>query len=411
MRKKLIAFSLILFFINVKAQITYHNYLDSTCEWRYYNCCPDWGGGRTYTTQYFDGDTSINGSFYYRKKTCWKYEGQATPIFLRDCFVREDSNRNFICYFYNYGVFTLDTIYKFHFIVNLNNNDSFPNSNFYNPVFGIPNSYYSKCVVHHKDSFYLGSRKLKAISSFSPPYINFRTYPGIIEGIGAAFPSTCSNGIFDLDHLCHYNKNSNHLAFYSINYPLEPFDTFPKPIRTHSYTVLPLKLLSFTTTLQQNKVLLNWHTANEVNVSHFNIQRSSNGKDFITIGKVNAACCNYNFIDPITNTQYPTTFYYRLEIVDKDGSKTYSTIQQIKIKPQTPNSVSIYPNPTNSIVTIECVGAMQLLIIDNLGRSIQQYNNITQPQTVNTKQLTKGVYIVKVVMNNGEVKTEKLIIN
>ncbi|MFY7964946.1 MAG: T9SS type A sorting domain-containing protein, partial [Chitinophagaceae bacterium] len=158
---------------------------------------------------------------------------------------------------------------------------------------------------------------------------------------------------------------------------------------------LPLKILSFNAKQENNKVLLNWQTANEVNVSHINIQRSNNGKDFTSIGKVNAACCNYNFIDPIPNTQYQSTFYYRLEIEDKDGSKTYSTIQQITIKPQTPNLV-IYPNPTKGIVNIECVGAKQILIIDYLGRTIKQFINITQPQTVNTKHFVKGIYTLQV---------------
>jgi len=86
--------------------------------------------------------------------------------------------------------------------------------------------------------------------------------------------------------------------------------------------LLPLTLTSFTTKLQQNNVLLNWHTVNEVNVSHFNIQRSSNGKDFTNIGRVNAGS-NYNFIDELkTKDQLLKTIYYKLEIVDKDGSKT-----------------------------------------------------------------------------------------
>jgi hypothetical protein len=54
------------------------------------------------------------------------------------------------------------------------------------------------------------------------------------------------------------------------------------------------------------------------------------------------------------------------------------------------------------------VGAKQILIIDNLDRTIKQFNSITQPQTINTKQIPKGIYIVKAEMNNGEIKTGKL---
>ncbi len=172
---------------------------------------------------------------------------------------------------------------------------------------------------------------------------------------------------------------------------------------------LPLKLLSFTAQQQTpNSVALNWQTAYEVNVSHIIIQRSNNGKDFTSIGKLNASCCSYEFKDgqlSMVNSQ----LYYRLEMVDKDGSKTYSQIQQINIQHQTSNIV-IFPNPAKDLVTIECLGAKELLIIDNLGRTVYRSTVNSQPLTVNTKQMSKGIYIVKAVMNNGVIKTEKLVV-
>ena len=63
------------------------------------------------------------------------------------------------------------------------------------------------------------------------------------------------------------------------------------------------------------------------------------------------------------------------------------------------------------MVSIDCNNAKQILIIDYLGKTIKQINHPCAHQTLNTKQLTKGVYIVKAIMNNGEVNTEKLIIN
>ncbi len=172
---------------------------------------------------------------------------------------------------------------------------------------------------------------------------------------------------------------------------------------------VPLKLLSFTAKLQTQKtVLLNWQTANEVNVSHINIQRSINGKDFTSIGKVNASCCSYEFTDGQLST-VNSQLYYRLEMVDKDGSKTYSQIQQINIQHQTSNIV-IFPNPAKDLVTIECANAKELLIIDYLGRTVYRSTVDNQPLTVNTKQFSKGIYVLKAMMNNGDVKTEKLVV-
>ena len=172
---------------------------------------------------------------------------------------------------------------------------------------------------------------------------------------------------------------------------------------------LPLKLLSFNAKLQtQNSVILNWQTTNEVNVSHFNIQRSNNGKDFTSIGKVNASCCSYEFTDGQLLT-VNCQLYYRLEMVDKDGSKTYSEIRNVELGIRN-KAISVYPNPATAIVTIECAGAKELLIIDNLGRTIYRSTVNSQPLTVNTKQLTKGIYLVRAMLNSGDIKTEKLVV-
>ena len=182
---------------------------------------------------------------------------------------------------------------------------------------------------------------------------------------------------------------------------------------------LPLKLLSFTAKLQptpnpynEENVLLQWQTTNEINVSHINIQRSINGKDFTTIDKVNAVCCEYHYIDnKLPTTQDKLTLYYRLEIIDKDGSKKYSEITRVKLndKQETRNIV-IYPNPATAIVTIECANAKELLITDYLGKIIKQFSNPVASQIVNTKQLPKGLYIVKAVTNNGQMLTAKLVV-
>jgi hypothetical protein len=185
---------------------------------------------------------------------------------------------------------------------------------------------------------------------------------------------------------------------------------------------LPLKMLGFTALYQptpnpskEGNVLLQWQTANEINVSHFNIQRSVNSKDFITIGKVSANNKSYNeyrFID----VQFPSleglgVGYYRIESVDKDGRKQYSEIKSVDRQPSTVNSVSIYPNPTKDNVTIECKGAKELLIIDYLGRIIIDKKIINNQSTIiNVQGFPKGIYVVKAIIANGDIKTEKLVV-
>jgi len=184
---------------------------------------------------------------------------------------------------------------------------------------------------------------------------------------------------------------------------------------------VPLKFISLTLNPSPKgdglETQIIWQTANEVNVSHFNVQRSLNGKDFINVGKVSAnnkSYSEYHFTDGVSA---PSPLgegwreaFYRIESVDKDGRKQYSETRTLNYKPQTLNSVSIYPNPAKDVVNIECKGAREQLIIDYLGRTVYKTMVNGQWTMVNTKQFPKGIYVVKAIMNNGDIKTEKLVL-
>ncbi len=178
-------------------------------------------------------------------------------------------------------------------------------------------------------------------------------------------------------------------------------------------TVVDYKLLIIDETrngINQKQVTNNWTTANEINVSHFNIQRSIYGKDFTTIGKIkaqNKLANEYSFIDETPNDGLN---YYKIESVDFDGRKQYSETRILNFKPQTFNGISIYPNPAKDLVSIDSKGIQQIKIINQLGQTLMQINNSTEHQTINTKQFTKGLYIVQCTTNKGEINTQKLII-
>ena len=96
-----------------------------------------------------------------------------------------------------------------------------------------------------------------------------------------------------------------------------------------SVVPLPVVIMNYELRINngiQNTVENVWVTSTEINVSHFNVQRSTDGITFYTIGKINAkGASKYSFID---NTNHTGVVYYRLEMVDKNGSKTYSEIKE-----------------------------------------------------------------------------------
>ena len=97
--------------------------------------------------------------------------------------------------------------------------------------------------------------------------------------------------------------------------------------------VLPVEISSFNAVGQINKVMLNWTTESEYNNSYFEIERSINGAQYKTIGRVEGMGTTlqkkqYNFTDL---TPFAETNYYRLKQVDVDGKVKYSAVLTFKL--------------------------------------------------------------------------------
>ena len=94
--------------------------------------------------------------------------------------------------------------------------------------------------------------------------------------------------------------------------------------------LLPLNFLSFTAQLGANQqVNLEWQTSDETNVSHFVIERSTDGSSFTPIGQVNfGPANNYAFTD---NNAVAGKNYYRIESVDNDGYTQYSSVDEVTV--------------------------------------------------------------------------------
>ena len=116
----------------------------------------------------------------------------------------------------------------------------------------------------------------------------------------------------------------------------------------------------------------------------------------------------YQFTD-ILQAETAGRLYYRLEMVDKDGTKSYSPTQLVVLSGN--DFISIYPNPAHDVVTIDGKDMRTISIIDNTGRLLMNKNVVnSNKEVLRIHQLAKGVYLLKVVYENGECKTGKLII-
>lgn len=136
---------------------------------------------------------------------------------------------------------------------------------------------------------------------------------------------------------------------------------------------LPIELVDFDAAPGTDHVALSWRTATESNNSRFDIEKSTDGDNWTVIGTLEGAGTkntptNYSWIDYSRNTS--STIYYRLKQTDYDGQFSYSWIRSTTVA--TPE-FSVYPNPTNGMVSVSSessVSVDDIRVLDAHGRTI-----------------------------------------
>ncbi|TAG07157.1 MAG: T9SS C-terminal target domain-containing protein [Cytophagia bacterium] len=188
---------------------------------------------------------------------------------------------------------------------------------------------------------------------------------------------------------------------------------------------LPLgaEMIDFTGKLIGDRVLLNWAVANEYQVAKYEIQRSTNGTNYQKIGEVDAkgtqfGNVDYNFTDynlPITAQGF---VYYRLNMVDNNGTEKSGAIVSVTLKALDTFDLKLIPNPIESgddvtlrynvkegktVITVNDLLGSKLA--ENTFSSINGENNIA----LSTKGLQSGMYIIKMI-HNGKSVSKKLVV-
>jgi trimeric autotransporter adhesin len=183
---------------------------------------------------------------------------------------------------------------------------------------------------------------------------------------------------------------------------------------TDGMTPLPVELSSFNGyALEQDAVLL-WKTASEINSKAFEVERMFNGEKFAKIGSIKAAGNSntpqsYAFQDREVFANQ-TTAYYRLKIVDLDGSFEYSKIVKVGIEKDAV-TITAAPNPFKNQFTVSNLQPNQSIeVLDAQGKVVfEQTNGKEVAQKINLPaNLGQGLYIVRVSLNN-EVQVIKMI--
>ena len=200
--------------------------------------------------------------------------------------------------------------------------------------------------------------------------------------------------------------------------PGQCYFTSPTYFANTYFGALPVELKSLNV---KNKGIGNeiiWSTSSEQNNKGFEIQRSiGSTNNFKTIGFVGTKAkqgnsqteISYSFED--ADIKAGEMHYYRLNQIDFDGKSALSPVKSIK-----PGSIAsgmnVYPNPSRGSVTVNTGSnaKMNMMLIDNTGRMVQQYNNVSGSNT-QINNLKKGFYTLKIVDPlTGEQSAQRIVV-
>ena len=184
---------------------------------------------------------------------------------------------------------------------------------------------------------------------------------------------------------------------------------------------LPVLLSSFNARIENNNVILNWTMAGESQTGYFEVEQSSDGFYFSTIGSVlgnnSPALTNtYQFVGNLANNA-ASVLYYRLRMVDLNQNVTYSDIIALQTDGNAFGGVIVYPNPFVNSINLQVqsendAGAVikilnpggQVLFMRNVyllaGENIIVLNNLDN--------LPGGMLILEII-TDGKVMQQKII--
>lgn len=176
-------------------------------------------------------------------------------------------------------------------------------------------------------------------------------------------------------------------------------------------TPLPVTLTDFTAVASENSILLQWETVEEKEFDRFELEKSRNPKKgFTYLATIKPSAdtkTGYQFAD--TDAEPNVNFYYRLKMVDRDGSLAFSKIVVAKLSGE--NSVLVFPNPSKKQVNITSVTPMTSVVVTNIAGQviIKESFPETKKYTFSIPGQSNGLFFLTIAGKDGSAVQRKVV--
>jgi Secretion system C-terminal sorting domain len=177
---------------------------------------------------------------------------------------------------------------------------------------------------------------------------------------------------------------------------------------------LPVELISFTGKNKGSENILLWTTATESEFSHYAVERSNDGRTFETLGKVLPEFANseteqnYSYTD-----EYPFKGinYYRLKMVDLDGSSEYSRTIAVFME-DADSGISLFPNPATNFIEVKGVIAENTIVrFMNSSGTVVNVQSLSENNQVNVSRFPSGIYYAEILSEGRRIAVKRFVRN
>jgi hypothetical protein len=168
----------------------------------------------------------------------------------------------------------------------------------------------------------------------------------------------------------------------------------------YTMSLLPVQLLGFTAKRMSSGVVLDWNVTKEENLLAYQVERSANGASFEQVSSVKAS---QQAIYSLTDSRVPLSkLYYRLKLLEKDGSYSYSKTVPVDAVATLYNVTLVGNNQLQ--VNMQRAGKLQWQLLTVDGRVVKHAEQLLPSGSsviiLPVAALAKGMYMVRTNFND-----------